>query len=614
MPTSTRPLRIGNCSGFYGDRLAAAREMLTGGPLDFLTGDYLAELTMLILWKSRQKDAAKGYAVTFLRQMEDVLGLAIDRRVKIVTDAGGLNPAGLAAELRTLCQTLGIQANIAHIEGDDLLPRLPALQAAGHELRHLDTGQPLAELGATPLSANAYLGAWGIVEALARGADVVVCPRVTDASVVVGPAAWHFGWQRDDWDRLASAVVVGHVLECGTQCTGGNYAFFQEVPGLEHPGFPLAEMHADGTAIITKHPGAGGLVSVGTVTAQLLYEIDGPRYFNPDCVARFDTIRLEQTGADRVRISGVRGEPAPPTVKVCINYLGGFRNSMTLVLTGLDIEAKAQLARSTLQSALGDAKQFDALDFDLMRFDKPDAPTNNEASALLRITAKGKDEKRIGRAFSNAVVEMVLASYPGFYCTTPPGDASPYGVYWPSLVPQEIPQQVVVLADGTRVAIPPSRSGLALTEPPSEPPPSRSGLALTEPPSKLPSGQALTYKAGPTKRVPLGAVFGARSGDKGGNANVGLWARDDAAYAWLAQFLTVERFKCLVPEAAALTVHRHDFPNLRALNFVVVGLLGEGVSSSTRFDAQAKSLGEYLRSRVVEMPEEVMGGARDGSS
>ncbi len=268
-----------------------------------------------------------------------------------------------------------------HIEGDDLMPQLdgaasrrPRAQASRHR-------PAAAELGATPLSANAYLGAWGIVEALNHGADVVVCPRVTDASVVVGPAAWHFGWKRNDWDRLAGAVVAGHVVECGTQCTGGNYAFFQEVPGLEHPGFPIAEMHADGSCVITKHEGTGGLVSVGTVTAQLLYEIDKPAYANPDVVARFDTIRLEQEGPDRVRISGVRGEPAPPTVKVCLNYLGGYRNQMTFVLTGLDIEEKAALVERTLRGgARSAATDFDSLEFDLMRTDKPDAPTNTEAS------------------------------------------------------------------------------------------------------------------------------------------------------------------------------------------------------------------------------------------
>jgi Acyclic terpene utilisation family protein AtuA len=594
MSAKTEPLRIANCSGFYGDRLAAAREMIEGGPIDYLTGDYLAELTMLILFKSRQKDAAKGYATTFLRQMEDVLGLAIDRGVRIVTDAGGLNPAGLAAELRALANKLGIKAQIAHIEGDDLLARLPELRAAGHELRHLDTGRPLAELKAPPLTANAYLGAWGIVEALTRGANVVVCPRVTDASLVVGPAAFHFGWSRTDWDRLAGAVVTGHVLECGAQATGGNYAFFREVPGLEHPGFPLAEMHADGSSVITKHPGTGGLVSVGTVTAQLLYEIDGPRYINPDVVARFDTIDLSQEAPDRVRIAGVRGEAAPDQVKVCINYLGGFRNAMTFVLTGLDIEAKAELARRTLIQELGGEKAAAGLSFDLMRSDKPDAGTNAEASANLRVTAKGTDPSKIGRAFSNAVVEMVLANYPGFYCTTPPQEAAPYGVYWPALVPAGVVEQRVVLADGTTVAIAPS-------------PATGETISITPEPTAAPS--PASAPGGATRRLPLGTIIGARSGDKGGNANVGLWARSDRGFAWLAAFLTIDQFKLLLPESVPLVVRRYDFPNLRALNFVVVGLLGEGVSSSVRPDAQAKSLGEYLRSRLVDIPEELLAGA-----
>ena len=245
------------------------------------------------------------------------------------------------------------------------------------------------------MSANAYLGAWGIVEALNRGADVVVCPRVTDASVVVGPAAWHFGWQRNDWDRLAGAVAAGHVVECGTQCTGGNYAFFHEVPALERPGFPIAEMHDDGSCVITKHEGTGGLVSVGTVTAQLLYEIDQPAYANPDVVARFDTIELDEVAPNRVRISGTRGEPAPGKIKVCLNYLGGFRNQMTFVLTGLDIEDKAALVERTLRGAL-DTSKFDAFDVDLARTDKPDAATNQQASALLKVTVKSQDPKLVG--------------------------------------------------------------------------------------------------------------------------------------------------------------------------------------------------------------------------
>jgi hypothetical protein len=580
----SRPLRIANCSGFYGDRFSAAREMLEGGPIDVLTGEYLAELTMLILWKSRLKDPDAGYATTFLRQMEDVAGLALERGVKIVANAGGLNPAGLATRLRELLQRLGLRASVAHIEGDDALPRLSELQAAGHELRHLDSGRSLAEAGVEPVSANVYLGAWGIAEALHAGADIVVCPRVTDASLVVGPAAWHFGWARDDWDRLAGAVVAGHIIECGPQATGGNYSFFSDVPGIGHLGFPMAEVSEDGSAVITKHPGTGGLVSIGTVTAQLLYEIQGPRYLNPDVVARFDTIELSAEGPDRVRVSGVRGEPAPPTLKVSINYLGGYRNTMTFVLTGLDIEAKAEVARRQLFESVGGESAFEHVDVQLIRSDRPDAASNAEAIAQLRVTVKDRDPAKVGRAFSNRLIELALASYPGFFTTTPPESETAYGVFWPALLPAELVSQTVVLEDGRR-------------------------LPVLEPPRQRPEADAPDHRGGelpdlgPARRVPLGSVFGARSGDKGGNANIGVWARSEEGYRWLEAFLSIDRLRELVPETATLEMSRHRLPNLRSLNFVVAGLLGEGVSSSTRIDPQAKGLGEYLRSRAVDLPE-----------
>lgn len=583
----TKPLRIANCSGFYGDRLAAAREMIEDGPIDFLTGDYLAELTMMILWKSQQKDSSRGYAVTFLKQMEEVLGMALDKGIKIVSNAGGLNPSGLTTELRALTNRLGLNAKILNVAGDDLLPRLDALQDDGHELRHLDTNEVLRDKNVKPLSANAYLGCWGIVEALNQGADVVVCPRVTDASVVVGPAAWHFGWRRDDWDQLSSAVVAGHVIECGTQCTGGNYAFFQDVPGLEHPGFPIAEISNDGSMVITKHPGTGGLVSVGTVTAQLLYEIADPAYYNADVVSRFDTIQIEQQGPDCVRLSGIRGEPAPANVKVCLNYLGGFRNQMTFLLTGLNIPEKAELLERTIRHEM-DVTKFEVFDVQLADTSKPDAATNQEAAALFKVTVKSQDGKAVGRAFSSKLVELVLASYPGLFTTTPPTDASPFGVYWPALVPSEIPQQVVVLEDGTQIPVPPT----SVVE---------SSIAID-----VPAVPSVDVPTGPTRRVPLGLVFGARSGDKGGNANVGLWGKTDEEYAWLAETLTIEHFQELIPEAADLEVRRFEFPNLRSLNFVIVGLLGEGVASSLRFDSQAKSLGEYIRSRFIDMPTSIL--------
>jgi hypothetical protein len=581
-------LRIANCSGFYGDRLSAAREMVEGGPIDVLTGDYLAELTMMILFKDRMKNPGAGFAKTFLRQMEDVLGTCIDRGIKVVVNAGGLNPAGLAADLEKLKDRLGLKASIAHIEGDDLLPQLADLQARGIELRHLDKDIPLSALNAQVVTANAYLGAWGIVEALQRGADVVICPRVTDAALTLGPAAWKFGWARDDWDRLAAGVVAGHIIECGAQCTGGNYSFFKEVPDFERIGFPIAEMHADGSFVITKHPGSGGLVSVGTVTAQLLYEIQGVRYLNPDVATRFDSIRLAQEGADRVRVSGIKGEPPTATTKVCINYLGGYKNSMTFVLAGLDIEEKAQLAETTLWKLVGGRDNFAEASARLVRSERSDPHTNDDAFAYLRVSVKDPDANKVGRAFSNKAVEMALASYPGFFITSLPVDATPFGVYWPALMPSELIAQQVVI--GTE------RISIAPTLPPSTP------YIAEVAAVRIPAAPA-----GATQRLPLGVVCGARSGDKGGNANVGLWVNNPAAYAWLEQYLSVERFRALVPETAPLQVERHVLPNLLSVNFIVHGLLGDGVAASTRSDPQAKSFGEYVRAKLVDIPKALLG-------
>ena len=564
---SSAPVRIGNCSGFYGDRLAAMREMLTGGELDYLTGDYLAELTMLILGRDRMKHPDRGYAKTFLTQLEECLGLAHDRGVRIVANAGGLNPAGLADAVRALAQRLGVPAQVAHVDGDDLASRAEELG-----------------LGA-PLTANAYLGAWGIVDCLNSGADVVVTGRVTDASVTVGPAAAHFGWHRTDYHQLAGAVVAGHVIECGIQATGGNFSFFTEVPDLTHAGFPLAEIHADGSSVITKHPGTGGLVSVDTVTAQLLYEVGGARYANPDVTARMDTIELSADGADRVKISGVAGEPPPPTLKVSLNSIGGFRNAMTFVLTGLDIEEKAELVRHQLEGAL--TVKPAELDWTLARTDHADADTEEAASALLRCVVRDPDPANVGRQFSAAAVELALASYPGFTVTAPPGDGQVYGVFTPGYVDASRVPHIAVHADGTHAEIPCATDTLELT--PADPPP------LPEP---LP--------AGPVRRVPLGRVAAARSGDKGGSANVGVWVRTEEQWRWLANALTVEMVKELLPETGDLPVTRHLLPNLRALNFVIEDILGQGVAYQARFDPQAKGLGEWLRSRHLDIPERLL--------
>ncbi|MFE6188034.1 acyclic terpene utilization AtuA family protein [Streptomyces sp. NPDC056465] len=558
-----RPLRIGNASGFYGDRSDAVRAMLTDGPLDVLTGDYLAELTMLILGRSRLKDPKRGYATTFLRQLEESLGLAHERGVKIVTNAGGLNPAGLADAVRELAERTGVPVRVAHVEGD---------------------GRPVPE---GFLTANAYLGGGGIAACLRAGADVVVTGRVTDAALVSGPAAAHFGWGPDAHDALAGAVVAGHVLECGTQATGGNYAFFGD-HDVRRPGFPLAEIHEDGSSVITKHDGTGGVVDLGTVTAQLLYETGGARYAGPDVTARLDTVRLTQDGPDRVRIDGVRGEAPPPTLKVGLNRLGGWRNEVVFVLTGLDIEAKARLVQGQFADALDRAgPKPEEVRWELARTDRADAATEETASALLRLVVRDPDPEAVGRAVSGAAVELALGSYPGFHVTAPPGKGAPYGVFEAAYVPAGEVEHVAVLPDGSRETVPAAGPYRELAE-----------VAEPDLPEPLP--------AGPTRAVPLGHVAGARSGDKGGDANVGVWVRTDDAWRWLAHELTVARFRELLPETAGLTVVRHVLPQLRALNFTVHGLLGEGVAAQARFDPQAKAVGEWLRSRHVPVPVQLL--------
>jgi hypothetical protein len=577
---------IANCSGFFGDRLTAAREMVQGGPIDFLTGDYLAELTMAILFRLKMKDRNGGYVPTFLKQMEGIMGECLDRKIRVVVNAGGLNPRGLASELSAMAGSFGLKPRIACIEGDDLMPRLAEMQATGEEFTHLDKGIPLRDSKGMTISANAYLGCWGIVKALEEGADIVVGGRIADASLVVGPAAWKFGWKRDDLDKLAGATTAGHIIECGAQATGGNYSFIDEVPSFVRVGFPIAEVFGDGSFVVTKHPGTGGLVSVDTVKAQLLYEITDARYLTPDLVARFDTIAIAQQGPDRVLVSGVKGEPPTATAKVCINTLSGYRNSMTLLLTGLDIEKKARIVEEALFDAVGGRDQFQKLDIQLIRSDKEDPSTNEEAFAYLRLTAMDPDQKKVDKLSSKAV-ELALANVPGFAGTAPPAKGTPAIVYWPALVSKGHISQKVIIGDA-EFAVEDARPG-------------NSPVFVDPAAVDLPAAPK-----GKTVRVPFGRVFATRSGDKGGNANLGVWAKTPEAYAFLREFLTTEKLHDLLKDLQGYETSRCELPNLLALNFYIRGILGEGAAASVRLDAQAKTLGEYLRAKLVDIPESLV--------
>ena len=437
-------IKIANCSGYYGDKLSAAKEMVEGGPIDVLTGDYLAELTMTILYSQKiSRGEDKGYVGTFLKQIKEVAEDCKTKNIKIVTNAGGLNPKSMATEIEKILKDMSIDLKVAYIEGDDLIPRIDELYQQGENFINIDKDVALKDSGFNPLTANVYFGAWGIKEALDKGADIVVCPRVTDAAVVIGPAAWKFNWSRNNYDALAGALAAGHIIECGCQATGGNYAFFKEVPSFDNVGYPIAEIEENGNFIITKHPNTGGLVSVGTVTAQLLYEISSPSYINPDVIAHFDTLKIEEIAKDRVYVSGCRGSSPPPSHKVCINLAGGYRNGMEIILTGLDIEEKAKAFTDTLFNSVGGMGQFDEVSIDLHQTQKNNPKTNEEAMASLNISVKSMNPDLVGRLFTAKIVELSLSNFPGFFAR---GSAKPNGpviVYWPALVDSKYIKETV---------------------------------------------------------------------------------------------------------------------------------------------------------------------------
>lgn len=575
---------IANMSGFYGDRFSAAKEMVEGGPIDFLTGDYLAELTMAILYRAQSKKPELGYAVTFLKQMEGVMGQCLDKGIKVVVNAGGLNPSGLAGALREVAKTLQLHPKIAYIEGDNLMPRLASLQQQGVPFQHLDKNLTLAATGMPPVSANAYLGCWGIVEALKKGADIVVTGRVADASVVMGPAAYHFGWSKDNWNALAGVAVAGHIIECSGQVVGGNYSYFKEVPSYDNVGFPIAEVFNDGSSIITKHPNTGGLISVGTVTAQLLYEVNAPAYITPDVVAHIDTAELKQVGKDRVQVTGTKGTPATNSAKVTINCMGGFKNTMSFLIAGLDIEEKAKVFKKQFLNSVGGEKTFDHLEIQFFKTQNLDPKQNEEAFGRLRISVIDKNPKKAGKLFTSKLIELALCSIPGFCIESQLGSAKPRIVHFPALMDKKHLQQEIDVDGGKMTIKEVTYNGKPITL------------------EKINTIPKYRHKKEASKKVFLGRLFAARSGDKGGNANLGVWAKTPTAYAFLKDYLTVEKLKEIMPDAHPYEIIRYDFPNLLGLNFYLLGFLQEGVAASTKVDGQAKSLGEYLRAKIIEVP------------
>ncbi len=584
-----RGLRIGNFSGFYGDRLDSIDELLDAG-VDYLTGDYLAELTMLILRKN-QLAGRPAYATGFVGQLRAALPRIAEQQVKLVCNAGGLDPLGCAEAVRDLCTELGLPLTVAAISGDDVLADLPDVIASSPELmRNLDTHEELTVEADRVLAANAYLGAWPVARALELGADIVICPRVTDASLVIGPAAHHFGWAPTDYDRLAGALWAGHAIECGGQVTGGNYSFFYEEPPLGIPPMPIAEIFADGSAVITKSVAGTGRVTTDTVKAQLLYEVSGPLYHNPDVVGDLRTVQVEQVGDDAVRMFGSVGYAPTSMAKLSVCFDGGYRNSITVGITGSRVQEKLTWLRAQVDEVLLNEDAFDSYRWTVIGPKDPHHGSIADATAWVVITARSPDARAVGRrAFTGAITQLGVSSIPGCYFATAPQSEKTAAVQWPCLISKSRVLPLVHM-DG--------RSVEAVEWPPDC---NDETIHLSLDADRVASPAPVEPEPNLVE-VWLGDHYGTRSGDKAGLANVGVWARDRASYSWLTSYLSVDRFKALVPEVSALRVDRYEMPGILGVNFVVNSYLEAGAASSTNIDNQAKGLGEYLGSRTILIP------------
>lgn len=443
---SDKKVRIANGQGFWGDSLLGPLRLVEEGPLDYLTFDYLAEITMSIMQKQKSRNPDAGYATDFVGMLERILPTCKKKGIKVIANAGGVNPRGCLEAIREVVEKLDINIKVGIVEGDDILDQLPQMMKAGETFKNLDNGEPVESVLDTVSSANVYIGAKPIADALDEGADVVVTGRATDPSVVIGALIHEFGWSMDDYDKLAAGTVMGHIMECGTQATGGNYARWREIEDWVHIGYPVAEASADGSFVITKHENTGGLVDIETVTSQLLYEMGDPqRYLGPDCIADFTSIQLEQDGQNRVRVSNVKGSEPTDTYKVSMSYHNGYKILSSLVVPGPDAVEKAQLIADTIfgrAELLGvkipEENRFVEFFGNNVCYEGILPPPEQPGEILLRIGAKGTDKKALD-TFGREVVPMLLAGPPGLtgFAGGRPRATEIIG-YWPALISKHL--------------------------------------------------------------------------------------------------------------------------------------------------------------------------------
>lgn len=574
-----------------------------------------------------------AYEPTFLEALVPALPSLSRYKIRVAVNAGASGTESLHKAVCKLISDAGLDLKVAWISGDEVLPAVEsALSSKSSPFENVHTGVTLADWTFKPIYAQAYLGGLGIAAAFQAGADIVLCGRVSDASPIIGAAAWWHGWDRSRLDCLANALVAGHLIECSSYVTGGNYSGFRtlEASMWEELGYPIADISASGVVVLTKSKGSGGMVDVGTCTAQLLYEIQGPYYYNSDVTAVLDGISFEQLGTDRVALHGVRAMPPPPTTKVGITARGGYQAEVHWFLVGLDIQAKASMLETQIRRILSPhSSRFTLLAFTL-NGSCPDNPTNQcSATVDLRILAQAPNAADLaGNKFARLCLDVFMCAYPG---ATPHLDMrmafpKPIYEYFVTLLPQTAIQHRVHLpfiAPNHVLTIPPPP--ITHVFPARQPSTDTTTLPLPQPPrdtlSKAadhaagawaelparPGASILRESFGPwgrTVRAPLGWVVHGRSGDKGSDANLGLWVRHAAEWDWLRSLLSVQRIKALLADeyVPGRAVERFEIPGLRAVHFLLRDHLDRGVSCSSSYDALGKNVAEFVRARWVDVP------------
>ncbi|KAB8258588.1 hypothetical protein BDV32DRAFT_139489 [Aspergillus pseudonomiae] len=621
-----RPVKVANCSGYHGDPAYEMYRQATLGDVDFITGDYLAEVNLANNAEAWRAGKHPGYEETAWQGLQQTIDVVAEKGIRVVINGGALDPRALALKVEALTAEKKLDICVAYVSGDDLYPQVgPNMPTNKDELQHLDSGNSsivpsrltyafMNTTDGSPIpmtSAHAYLGARGIVEGLRRGAQIIICGRVADASPVIAAAWFWYDWSETDYDRLAGALITGHLIECSAYVTGANFAGFDKYPveDLIAPGFPIAEIERDGTCVITKHPGTQGVVNTDTVKCQFLYELQGNVYLNSDVSAHIGDVIVEDAGKDRywlttprftqaltidrVRVSGIRGSPPPPTTKLAVFYPGGYEAQLLYNATGYATARKWDLLEKQLRHFLPEsaANDLETLEFQRIGVPDPNPSSQLKSTTYMRIFIAARTAQAV-TTVAKAMRHISLKHFSGFHASPDARTAvpRPFLAYYPAIINQsDINEKINILNGQSKTAsfdIPrPSQY---------EPLKPRESYDPVTP----------TIYNGPTKDIRLGDIALARSGDKGANLNFGIFVSNPAHWEWLRSSMTISRMRDLLGDDwdDSFSIERVEFPQIHAVHFVIYGILGRGVSSSSRLDGYGKGFADYIRDKVVSVP------------